>query len=121
LAAAGKQLGTELEPKMVFSICIQSSFDEESDVGSNGSLELHNPLLRQPVDFPANRSQFPLVNRLLPGRVRRQKQQLLLNRWAEQVEIEDLRHSWLGNVAEPSELRDASHLAAVEHALIFDC
>lgn len=34
LAAAGNQLGKVLEPETVFSICIQSSFDENSDVRS---------------------------------------------------------------------------------------
>jgi hypothetical protein len=76
--------------------------------------------LHAPVRLRTHCSQFPLVNRLFPGRVGREKQQLLLNRRAEQVEIEDLRHSRLGYVAEPGELSDASHLAAIKHALILD-
>jgi hypothetical protein len=110
----------EFWPGISFPIHPSFSAFEPSSLVRKGSLDLHKPPLRRPVGFPAYRSQFPLVNRLLPALVGRKKQQLLLNQRAEQVEIEDLRHSRLGYVAEPGELCDASHLAAIKHALILD-
>ena len=75
-------------------------------------------LLGLPIGVRTDRSEFLFVNRLLTGRMRRQKQELFLNRRAKQIEIENLRHPWLGHATQPCEFRDAAYFAAIQHPLI---
>ena len=77
-------------------------------------------LLGLPIGMRTDRSEFLFVNRLLTGRMRRQKQELFLNRRAKQIEIQNLRHPWLGHATQPCEFRDARHFAAIQHALILN-
>lgn len=77
-------------------------------------------LLGCPIGVRADCPEFLFVYSLLAGRMRWQKQEVFLNRRAKQIEIENLRHPWLGHATQPCEFRDARHFAAIQHSLILN-